>query len=96
MEEVFLEGMTTEMEAEEMDQDLLVGVVFQKTYEELGPCGSAAHFLLGMEKEGEQLGREEVEGGALMAVETGGALMVVEMDLFLTLMTVINVNLLLQ
>jgi hypothetical protein len=29
-EEVFLKGVATEMKAEEMDQDLLVGIVFQK------------------------------------------------------------------
>ena len=79
--------MATEIEAEEMDQDLLVCVVCQKKYEEPGPWGSAAHFLLGMEMEGEQPGREEVKGGALMAVEMGDALIVVETDFFLTLMT---------
>ncbi len=42
--------------------DLSVGVVCQKNHEELGPCGSAAVFLLGMEMEGRQPGKEKVEG----------------------------------
>jgi len=44
-------------------------------------------FLLSVEIEGDPPGRMEVEEDALMAVET---------DLFLMLMTVINVNVLLQ
>jgi hypothetical protein len=43
------------MEAKEMYQDLSVGIICNKNYEEPGQCGSAAHFLLGMEMEGEQL-----------------------------------------
>ena len=49
--------------------DLSVGVVCQK-YEELESCGSAANFLLGVEMVGDLPGRMEVEGDALMAVET--------------------------
>ncbi len=59
--------------AEEMEEDvgvdLLVGVVCKK-YEEPESCGSAGDFLLGEEIEGEQPGREEVVGDALMAAET--------------------------
>ena len=54
---------------EDVGVDLSVGVCFQK-YEEPGPCGSAGDFLLGEEIEGEQPGREEVVGDALMAAET--------------------------
>jgi len=57
-----------EMEAEEIGhRDLSVGVVC-KNYEEPGPRGSAAHFLLGIEMEGDPPGNENVEGGALTAV----------------------------
>ena len=63
-----LEGGEVEMEAEVEDViDLLVGNVC-KNYEEPGPCGSAANFLLGEEMEGDLPGREEVEGDALMVV----------------------------
>jgi len=56
------------MEAEEIGhRDLSVGVVC-KNYEEPGPRGSAAHFLLGIEMEGDPPGNENVEGGALTAV----------------------------
>ena len=54
------------MEAEE--KDLSVGVVCTKKDEEPGPCGSAAHFLLGMDMEGDPPVTEMVEGDALMAV----------------------------
>ena len=60
-EEVLLEGVGMEMEAEEMGQDLPGGVVCQKNYEEPESCGSAADFLLGVEMEGDTSGREEVE-----------------------------------
>ncbi len=67
-EEVLLEGVDAEMEAEEIGhQDLSVGVVC-KNYEEPGRRGSAAHFLLGVEIEGHPPGNENVEGGALTAV----------------------------
>ncbi len=63
-----LEGGEVEMEAEVEDViDLLVGNVC-KNYEEPGPRGSAAIFLLGEEMEGDSPGREEVEGDALMVV----------------------------
>jgi hypothetical protein len=39
--------------------------VGQKNYEEPGPRGSAADFLLGEEMEGDPLGREEVEAAAI-------------------------------
>ncbi len=75
------------MEAEMEDVvDLSVGIVC-KNYEEPGPRGSAADFLLGEEMEGDSPGREEVEGDALMAVSA---------ESFILLMTVINVNALLQ
>jgi hypothetical protein len=48
-EEVLLEGVDVVMEAEE--KDLSVGVVCTKKDEEPGPCGSATHFLLGMDME---------------------------------------------
>ena len=48
-----LKGVDAEIEAEEMET-VLAGVVCQKNHEDLGPHGSAAHFLLGMEMEGEQ------------------------------------------
>ncbi len=55
------------MEAEVEDVvDLLVGNVC-KNYEEPGPRGSAANFLLSKEMEGGSQGREEAEGDALMA-----------------------------
>jgi hypothetical protein len=47
------------MEAEE--KGLSVGVVCKKKDEEPGPCGSAAHFLLGMEMEGDPPVTEKVE-----------------------------------
>ncbi len=65
-----LEGVDGEMEAEEMGQVLSVGVVCQKIYEEPGPHISAAHFLLGVEMEGDPPGNENVEGGALTAVSS--------------------------
>ena len=43
-EEVLIEGMEVEVEAEEVAEDFGVG---QKNYEEPGPRGSAADFLLG-------------------------------------------------
>ena len=68
-----IEGGQVDVLAEEMEEDvgvdLSVGVCFQK-YEEPGPCGSAGDFLLGEEIEGEQPGREEVVGDALIAAET--------------------------
>jgi hypothetical protein len=48
-EEVLLEGVDVVIEAEE--KDLSVGVVCTKKDEEPGPCGSATHFLLGMDME---------------------------------------------
>ena len=48
-----LEGVDAEMEAEEMET-VSAGVVCQKNHVDPGPRGSAAHFLLGMEMEGEQ------------------------------------------
>ena len=65
-EEVLLEGVDVVMEAEE--KDLSVGVVCTKKDEEPGPCGSAAHFLLGMEMEGDPPVTEKVEGDPSMAV----------------------------
>ena len=63
-EEVFIEGVEVEVEAEEVAEDVGVG---QKYYEEPvpGPRGSAADFLLGEEMEGDPSGREEVEAGAI-------------------------------
>ena len=56
------------MESEEFGhQDLSVGSVCQN-YEEPGPRGSAAHFLLGVEIEGHPPGNKNVEGVALTAV----------------------------
>ena len=63
------EGMQRVTMEEDVGVDLSVGVCFQK-YEEPGPCGSAGDFLLGEEIEGEQPGREEVVGDALIAAET--------------------------
>ena len=54
---------------EDVGVDLSAGVVCKK-YEEPESCGSAAKFLLGVEMEGDLPGRMEVEGDALMAVET--------------------------
>jgi len=69
-EEVLLEGVDGEMEAEKIGhRDLSVGVVC-KNYEEPGPRGSAAHFLLGFEMEGDPPGNENVEGGALTAASS--------------------------
>jgi hypothetical protein len=51
-----------EVEAEEVAEDAGVG---QKNYEEPGPRGSAADFLLGEEMEGDPSGREEVEAAAI-------------------------------
>ncbi len=58
-EEVLIEGV--EVEAEEVAEDVGVG---QKNYEEPGPGGSTADFLLGEEMEGDPPGREEVEAAA--------------------------------
>ncbi len=63
-----LEGVDGEMEAEEMGQDLSVGVTSQKSYAEPESCGSAAHFLLRVEMEEYPPGHENVEDGALTAV----------------------------
>lgn len=57
-----IEGVEVEVEAEEVAEDVGVG---QKHYEEPGPCGSAADFLLGEEMEGDPSGREEVEAAAI-------------------------------
>jgi hypothetical protein len=43
-EEVLIEGVELEVEAEEVAEDFRVG---QKHYEEPGPHGSAADFLIG-------------------------------------------------
>ena len=61
-EEVLIEGVEVEVEAEEVAEDVGVG---QKNYEEPGPRGSAADFLLGEEMEGDPSGREEVEAAAI-------------------------------
>jgi len=61
-EEVLIEGVEVEVEAEEVAEDVGVG---QKKYEEPGPHGSAADFLLGEEMEGDPSGREEVEAAAI-------------------------------
>ena len=51
-----LEGGQVDMQAEEVQEDvrvdLLVGVCC-KNYDEPGPCGSIANFLLGKETEGD-------------------------------------------
>jgi hypothetical protein len=57
-----IKGVEVEVEAEEVAEDAGVG---QKKYEEPGPSGSAADFLLGEEMEGDPLGREEVEAAAI-------------------------------
>ena len=59
-----IEGVEVEVEveAEEVAEDVGVG---QKKYEEPGPRGSAADFLLGEEMEGDPSGREEVEAAAI-------------------------------
>ncbi len=49
-----IEGVEVEVEAEEVAEDVGVG---QKQYEEPGPRGSAADFLLGEEMEGDPSGR---------------------------------------
>jgi len=71
--EVMLDGGQVDMQAEEVEEHvgvvLSVGIVGKKNYEE-PECGSAADFLLGVEMEGDPPGRMEVEGDALMAVET--------------------------
>ena len=54
---------------EDVEVDLSADVVYKK-YEEPESCGNAANFLLGLEMEGDPPGRMEVEGDALMAVET--------------------------
>jgi hypothetical protein len=61
-EEVLIEGVEVEVEAEEVVEEVGVG---QKHYEEPGPRGSAADFLLGEEMEGDPSGREEVEAAAI-------------------------------
>jgi hypothetical protein len=57
-----IKGVEVEVEAEEVAEDVRVG---QKHYEEPGPRGSAADFLLGEEMEGDPSGREEVEAAAI-------------------------------
>ena len=57
-EKILIEGVEVEVEAEEVAEDVGVG---QKNYEEPGPRGSDADFLLGEEMEGDPSGREEVE-----------------------------------
>jgi len=68
-----IKGGQVDVLAEEVEEDvgvdLSAGVVCKK-YEEPESCGSAADFLLGVEMEGDPTGRMDVEGGALMAVET--------------------------
>ena len=54
--------MDAELEGEEIVQDLSVGVVCKKNYEEPESCGSAADFLLGVEMEGQHPVEEKVEG----------------------------------
>jgi len=49
-----IEGVEVKVEAEEVAEDVGVG---QKKYEEPGPRGSAADFLLGEEMEGDLSGR---------------------------------------
>ena len=61
--------MLAEEVEEDVGVDLSVGIV-NKKYAELESCGSAANFLLGVEMEGDTLGRMEVEGDALIVVET--------------------------
>ena len=57
-----IKGVEVEVEAEEVAEDVGVG---QNNYEEPGPRGSAADFLLGEEMEGDPSGREEVEAAAI-------------------------------
>ncbi len=57
-----IEGVEVEVEAEEVAEDVGVG---QNNYEEPGPRGSAADFLLGEEMEGDPSGREELEAAAI-------------------------------
>jgi len=59
---VLIEGVEVEVEAEEVAEDVGVG---QKNYEEPGPRGSAADFLLGVEMEGDPSGSEVVEAAAI-------------------------------
>jgi len=72
-EEILIKGGQVDVMAEEVEEDngvdLSAGVVCKK-YEEPESCGSAADFLLGMEMEGDPPGRKEVEGDALMVVQT--------------------------
>jgi len=66
-EEVLLKGVVVDVEAEEMEEEVVdssVGVVGKKNYEEPESCGSAADFLLGEEMERDSTGRMEVEAGA--------------------------------
>ena len=63
-----MEALLEEPEEPEEPEDLSESVVCKKNYEEPGPRGSAAHFLLGVEMEGDPPGNENVEGGALSAV----------------------------
>ena len=63
-----LEGVGMEMEEGETGQDLSVGIVCQKNYEEPGQRGSAADFLLRGEMEGKPPGKK-VEAGALVHLE---------------------------
>ena len=55
-----LKGVDAEMEAEEMET-VSAGVVCPKNHMDPGPRGSAAHFLLGMEMEGDPPVTEKVE-----------------------------------
>ena len=65
---VEMEALLEEPEEPEEPEDLSESVVCKKNYEEPGPRGSAAHFLLGVEMEGDPPGNKNVEGGALSAV----------------------------
>jgi hypothetical protein len=66
-----IKGVEVEVEAEEVAEDVGVG---QKNYEEPGPCGSAADFLLGEEMEGDPSGREEVQRAGLHSLASPNAL----------------------
>ncbi len=59
-EEVLIEGVEVEVEAEEVAEYIGVG---KNNYEEPGPRGSAGDFLLDEEMEGDPPEREVVEGG---------------------------------
>jgi hypothetical protein len=61
-EEVLIEGVEVEVEAEQVAENIGVG----KKNDEPGPHRSAGNFLLGEEMEGGPPGREVVEGGELM------------------------------